>query len=165
MKLYVYRANFFTNAEAAWNRFDFLLVVVLLLDGFLSGVGGIDMKLLRILHLLRVARVIRLFKAVHFMRDLHVMWLCVVNSMWTLLWTLLFLGFSLFIAALLLVQVMHIYRVEDSPPAQVTADIIDWFGTVQDDMLVVFMGTTGGMSWGVVHDVVVLSGAFNSAIF
>merc|ERR1740121_1510661 len=103
--------------------------------------------------------------ALHFMRELHVMMLCVMNSIWTLIWTCLFLAFSLLIAGLLFVQVMNNYRIDYDLPADLEESIEMWFGTVGRAMLIVLEGSTGGIAWGIVHDVVRESGTRNSGLF
>ena len=68
LKLFAYgiRPFFYT----AWNKFDFFIVVISIIDWIVAGIDGIDasflktFQIIRVLKVLRVSRVIRLVKAV-----------------------------------------------------------------------------------------------------
>merc|ERR1740121_1716149 len=81
----------------------------------------------------------------------------------SLVWSCLFLLLTLMVSALMFVQSITTYRIDH--PNHNDDRLCEWFGSVPSAMLVLFMGTTGGMDWGDVYDVVVSTSSFNGIFY
>merc|ERR1712113_391264 len=91
---------------------------------------------------------------------------CVVGSMGSLFWATTFLTLMLMMGALVFVQGMASYRMDNPERHHEQCDAIEpMFGSVLAAMITLLQTTTGGCDWGDVYDVVRLSGTFNNVLF
>eukprot|EP00913_Durusdinium_trenchii_P007369 g6928.t1 len=107
-----------------WNVFDFLLVVLSILDTFvleyISGSTG-SLSALRVLRVLRVARVLRLLR---FFRPLWLLVIGAVDAMRALLWAWVLISILIYIFAILLTRTVGF------PHMDTDADIEQYFGNI-----------------------------------
>lgn len=66
MRMYVHRLYFFVNAGAAWNMFDFVLVLLSLVDFVVYDNHTRNVAFLRAAKFLKVVKVLRVFRAIRF---------------------------------------------------------------------------------------------------
>merc|ERR1712241_1319406 len=72
--------------------------------------------------------------------------------------------FITLIVALTLVQLMTSFRL-DNRDHENEDSIINWFGSVQRAMVMLFQSTTGGIDWGDLYDTVALAGELPALFF
>jgi len=166
INLLVHRLYFFINADWAWNIFDFIVMFLAVADSVLvrlSLADPLNVGFLRVLRMMRVSKILRIFRALRFLSEFRLMANCVLGSMISLVWSCLFLLLTLMVSALVFVQSITTFRIEH--PDHNDSHLLDWFGSVPSAMLVLFMGTTGGMDWGDVYDVVKTTSPFNGIFY
>merc|ERR1740121_440443 len=124
-------------------------------------------SVLRMARVLRIVRILRVFRAFEFVEELRVMLSCVVGSIMSLCWAMLFMTTILLVTALFMVQTMTNYRIDhqECEEDEICSKLGTLFGSVLRAMLSLMMSTTGGVDWSDFYYVVaqcgpVLSGAF-----
>lgn len=107
-----------------WNKFDFLLVVLSVLDTFVLvyiSDGSGSLSALRVLRVLRVARVLRLLR---FFRPLWLLVIGAVDAMRALLWAWVLISILIYIFAILLTRTVGF------PHKEADAEIDRYFGNI-----------------------------------
>eukprot|EP00929_Paragymnodinium_shiwhaense_P083851 TRINITY_DN44806_c0_g1_i1.p1 TRINITY_DN44806_c0_g1~~TRINITY_DN44806_c0_g1_i1.p1 ORF type:complete len:740 (-),score=105.39 TRINITY_DN44806_c0_g1_i1:7-2226(-) len=148
IKIYVHGLYFFCNEEAKWNTSDFVLVVLSILDwmGTIFGRLGIDLIFLRMLRLLKLSRALKALRIIRSLEDLRLIMDCMLGSLFSLLWCIVFLGSLLMLFSLVFVQgVANHLKIEEDPAVQ--EHFREGFGSVQLTMLTLFAATSGGSDW------------------
>jgi len=148
-----------------WNSFDFVLVVSSGFDIALSshndtsnqvGVVSTGMKTIKIMRIVRVFRVFRFFK------ELSLLALMIVDSMKSLGWAIVMVMIVVYVFAILFTDNAVEYLKTPVPGGvvQLLADgqtvqdgVAKWFGTLRATTYTLIQATLGGVSWGVVTDV------------
>merc|ERR1719330_2230646 len=99
-----------------------------------SSIRGTSMGYLRAMRLLRISRILRIVRAIQSLRELRQMAACVVGSMLSLVWAVLFLFLMLMMTSLVFVQRMTEFRLHeckgDGNDHDTCGLIYKWFGTV-----------------------------------
>lgn len=106
-----------------WNKFDFLLVVLSILDTFVLEYisdGSGSLSALRVLRVLRVARVLRLLR---FFRPLWLLVIGALDAMRALLWAWVLISILIYIFAILLTRTVGF-------PHKADAEIDRYFGNI-----------------------------------
>mmetsp|Transcript_106533 Transcript_106533/g.306333 ORF Transcript_106533/g.306333 Transcript_106533/m.306333 type:complete len:672 (+) Transcript_106533:94-2109(+) len=173
LKLIVHRMYFFINAEWPWNLFDLAVAMISIFEFLLYMwqpviSGTMNITFMRLLRVCKVAKVLRIFRSVRFLGELRMMIDCVVGSVVNLFWCLVFIGFVLYIFALLLVQGLSNVLAEGAANAVPPPDMVGifkYFGTTTRAMLTLLMSTTGGVDWQVVYELVRYMDVFLPAVF
>jgi len=169
LKLVVHGCYFFCNTEATWNVFDLCLVLIDLLDHILSlyNQQGYSIAFGRTIRVLKVARVLRFVRMIHFLSELRLMLNCLMGSVFSLMWSFALLTLLKLMFAIALVQQMA--NLLSSSKTELSHDerriIMDFFGSIEQTVLTLFMAISGGIDWAVAYDVVKLSGRIGSFIF
>merc|ERR1719469_1485696 len=97
------------------------------------------MTFMRACRILRVSKVFRIFRAIRFLSELRLMAACVVGSLGSLFWATLFLSIMLMMAALVFVQSMANFQMDNIGfEHELFKEIPDLFGSVVTAMIVLF---------------------------
>merc|ERR1740123_2279106 len=108
----------------------------------------LDLRFIRVCRVLRVSKILRVFRAFRFLFELRLMVSCVLGSLVSLMWAGLLLMLVLMIFALIFVESLIEFRIENPDLPEITTDLIDQnFGSVMTGMVKLFSCTTGGEDW------------------
>jgi len=169
LKLFVHRQYFFCNHDAGWNTFDLCLVVNDLVDRFLAlhDLQGYSMAFGRTIRVLKITRVLRFVRMVQFLSELRLMLDCLMRSVASVMWSLILLALLTFMFAIALVQhLAHTMSSDDSGlSTNVRLAIIEYFGSVEQATLTLFMSISGGMDWESSYNIIKHSGTFGSVMY
>lgn len=128
-----------------WNVFDVLLIVTACLQE-LSELT--NYTFLRSLRIFRLIRVVRSFRVMHAVKSLRLMLASVTCSLESLTWGIVFLCFLIFLAALFIQSDVE-QHVRSVGVETVNVDLLDFYGSVGDTMVTLFMTVSGGDDWRV----------------
>eukprot|EP00435_Cladocopium_sp_Y103_P050127 s3041_g15.t1 len=153
-KLAVHRFYFFLNEDWSWNTFDFLLVLLVLVENFISAVspvdptGTVNIMFIRVLRLFKLARVLRIMRTFRFFRELRLMTECVVGSMMNAVWCVALLFIVKYIFALLIAQAIvgHWFD-QGGTEGPGSAKILQFYPSVSGIMVTLLQSTTSGLDW------------------
>mmetsp|Transcript_121429 Transcript_121429/g.303025 ORF Transcript_121429/g.303025 Transcript_121429/m.303025 type:complete len:461 (-) Transcript_121429:79-1461(-) len=162
LRLFVYRGRFLQMWGWGWNLFDAMLVLSQVVEelmlasaggsgglGLAAGLGSLSPTyLVRGARLLRAARVIRVLHIVRFTEELRVLVGCIANSMKAFFWSMILLFLLIYVASLLLTQVVLVHRLENPSEIEASHELARWYGTVPGAVFSLFQGLTGGQDWG-----------------
>lgn len=170
LKWIVHKKWFFCGSDWMWNVFDFLIVLVglvqVVLDTFFTDARQVDITFLRVLRVLRITKILRIFKTLRFLPELRLMANCIAGSLGSLFWATLFLTLMLMITALVFVQSMSNFQIENPDcKHELCPQVHQMFGSVISAMIVLLETTTGGCDWSEVYEVMHLTGPLNSFLF
>lgn len=167
IKIYAYSWSFFTNKDMFWNIWDLLITLTSLVMTIVEIVertpGNPKFLFLRGIRLCKTARLLHAPQT-FWLKELHLMMLCMIKAFGTFFWTFVFMIGVALISSLYFVVAMGHYLI-DHPGSDEEDTIRSYFGNVVEGMLVFIKGAAGGAPWGTFLDVVELSGRFNSLIF
>jgi len=169
LKLFVHRQYFFCNHDAGWNTFDLCLVVNDLVDRFLAlhDLQGYSMAFGRTIRVLKITRVLRFVRMVQFLSELRLMLSCLMRSLASVMWSLILLALLTFMFAIALVQ--HLAHTISLSNSGLSTDkrlaIIEYFGSVEQATLTLFMSISGGMDWESSYNIIKHSGTFGSVMY
>lgn len=157
LKLKVHRSYYFTNEDASWNVFDMVLVVQATLDAIMTYALGGDagnITFMKLLRLLKLAKILRLFRAVRMLTELRIIFASITNSFCGLFWAFVTLALILYIFALMFVQGLTGYVIDEGVNVgPINEQIKYYFGSVQTAALTLYKCTSGGLNW---HDMYVI---------
>jgi hypothetical protein len=176
LRLYVHRLYFFVNDDMNWNMFDFILVMLSVLDQALSfllqhgrgekGGGGGNVGFMRFLRLLKLTKIFRTFRTMRFFKDLSVLLDSFRRSLLSVIWSCVLLSLMLFIFALIFVQALADYiTLEGADDFEFKSEAFRTFGSLGTSMLTLYMAVTGGNDWELYYEVVARAGTLYAALF
>jgi len=171
LKLYVHGVYYFCNDDMRWNLFDAALIGLgtsdFLLTNNAGGPRGKSGTFMRSFRLLKISKILRMLRVLRFVADLRLMIDCVAGSLLPLLWCLVILMFFWVIFALLFVQGMASYLIQNG--ASISDDkkkqSMEAFGSVEKAIFTLFQATTGGNDWGAFYDLVKPTGTLYAWLF
>jgi hypothetical protein len=148
LKIYLHRLFFFISGQWKMNFLDFFLVAYSLLEHV-----AMRLSFLRILRMFKMAKIVRMLKALTAVHDLRIMLDCLLGSFFGLFWALVLIGVLMYIYALIFVQALTEYVIENRDEISKTQqdDITTYFGSVVAGLLTVYKCLTGGMDWGDIY--------------
>lgn len=156
MRLMVFgcRAFFWSSSDWQSNIFDFLLVVLQVLDTFLEVTGASASKLswapfIRILRLFRILRLIRIFR---FFPELRMLVVSVVQSFQPLMWVFSLIFFITAVFAIVITVVVNEYKTGFSLDDWEKKDMMEqnlqeFFGSVERSVFTLYGTISGGRDW------------------
>jgi hypothetical protein len=171
MRLALHRLYFFVNADMRWNIFDFILVMMSIVDTFLILIiddgGGQNLVFMRIIRLCKLAKILRAFRAMRFFKDLAVMFESFKNSFVALFWSFIMLLFVLYVSALVFLQAMTdtLSGTGVDSDHEWKFEVEEKFGTMLATMLSLYMSVTGGNDWSVYYQVIAKAGPFYAGLY
>jgi len=137
------RLSFIVGANRRWNLFDTLIVATSLLDLVVASAPNVSVA-----RILRIIRFIRILRAVRVLRSLQTFRLMLVQmlaSLWNLVWLSVFLVFILYSAALFFMA--GVTEAYPSANEEMQAAMHEYYGSVFETMLSLFMSVSGGHDW------------------
>merc|ERR1740130_841112 len=105
------------------------------------------MSFMRVLRVLRLIRVARLVRVVRLLSELRIMVSSIVNSLKSLLFTLVLIFFLVFVMGVFLTQLVTDASKAEPDNMELRASL-KMFGTLDMACLVLFQSLTGGVDWG-----------------
>lgn len=161
--------RFFQSREKWWNFFDCFLVLLQITEEIIvlatpdsitkesassdSRQGGSDFSMLRVLRILRLIRIVRLVRLLRFVSELRTIVVSIFGSMRSLLWTIVLLFLIMYVVGIYVTQVVCDHMIElrkHNPRAfEEQLEIRDFFGTLGQSILTLYMTITGGINWRV----------------
>lgn len=141
LRALVHQFNMLLGPDRHWNVLDTFLVVVAWSEqiGEASGTSR-NMSYLRGMRLLKVAKVLRLFRLMRTFRELRSLLDSIIESVRTLLWTIVLMSGTMLIFALAFVQATLTSDDPDRGDSQ-------YWTSIGPSMLDLLMAITGGIDW------------------
>ncbi|CAJ1353287.1 unnamed protein product [Effrenium voratum] len=157
-KLTVHRLYYFWTQEWLWNVFDFVLVVLVLVENGVTALsaaevtGSYNIMFLRVLRLFKLARVFRIFRTLRFFTELRLMMECVAGSLMNAIWCVVLLFFTKYIFALLIAQSLvghwiEVAGTENAAGSSASAELLRLYPSVSQIMVTLLQSTTSGLDW------------------
>jgi len=174
LRIWVSKGFFFVNDSAAWNTFDLLLVVFSTMDcTFNWPADGNEtppnnLGYMRVFRMFKFAKILRTIRIISFVRELSMMLESFRKCIVAMFWGLVLLMFLLYVFALIFAQgvASHIAAEENYVYTQeVRQEMMDYFGSVGNSMLSLYLSVTGGNDWSVYYVVMTRIGSFYPAVF
>eukprot|EP00927_Polykrikos_kofoidii_P020174 TRINITY_DN19507_c0_g1_i1.p1 TRINITY_DN19507_c0_g1~~TRINITY_DN19507_c0_g1_i1.p1 ORF type:complete len:810 (+),score=157.52 TRINITY_DN19507_c0_g1_i1:42-2432(+) len=161
VRLAVNRHRFFYTGPWQWNIFDFVLVLLQLVDVFVEVTVGRKLSELqtaqsvknvafvRVLRVMRILRVLRLARLLQFVGELNVVTNAIIGSLRALLGTLLLLLLLVYCVGIFFTLVVTAHRVRDIQIDQRESDprLRVYWGSLWRTMLTLFESCFGGLDW------------------
>ncbi|CAE7517566.1 Cacna1i [Symbiodinium natans] len=155
--------RFLCGEDWLWGWLDLIIVLTSLWEvGFevafwiqgTSGDGGglsslTSLKVLRIVRITRIVKAARLIRIFRFVMAFRLLIASIIATLKSLLWALMLLALIIYVFAILLTQAVHTYISDpdcDLEPAELQASH-QYFGSLGQTMLSLFMSIAGGVSW------------------
>jgi len=170
LKLLAHRCYFWVNEDWSWNIFDFVIVVVSVLEALALVLGdlGFNLAFVRAYRVLRVLKVFRIFRAFQFLSELRLMVSCLVGSVMPLIWCTVMIILIILVAALVFIEMLSQHRAENRDAFQsdalhkkmLEADFL----SVGTTMMTLYQMTTGGRDWGPVYNFMGVTGVLSQLL-
>mmetsp|Transcript_126508 Transcript_126508/g.369643 ORF Transcript_126508/g.369643 Transcript_126508/m.369643 type:complete len:508 (-) Transcript_126508:106-1629(-) len=149
-RLCVYRLTFFTDKdEQGWNIFDFLIVVIGVIDTtatwILSSMGKEENQGLSVLRTMRILRVLRSCRLLRHFKHLHMLVQGFLHSMQAVSWIAVLFISVVFVAGIICTTVVGQHAEEWGPPhgSEEDAEQVDaYFGSLLRSMITMFQMVT-----------------------
>jgi len=143
MKLSLEKRLFFVGKHSGWNMFDSILVILQMFET-VHGMGNHTIMRLAVL-----GKVVRITRLLRLMRNLRLFRMMAATGQWQVMfWASVAIFTTVFMFALLATQVVETgMRYKIKTGETVPKEAMQYFGSVGQSMLTLFMATTGGMPW------------------
>eukprot|EP00928_Gymnodinium_smaydae_P041075 TRINITY_DN27812_c0_g1_i1.p1 TRINITY_DN27812_c0_g1~~TRINITY_DN27812_c0_g1_i1.p1 ORF type:complete len:943 (-),score=240.95 TRINITY_DN27812_c0_g1_i1:7-2835(-) len=154
LRITVHRQYYFTSR---WNIFDFLLVLLQVVDLIDPRQDGLNAGWLRAMRLVQASRFLVMLRTVRFIKELRLMLASLIGCVGpALIWGLLLMsGIMLFFSVVFVGAAAWAMKEADDDQQKALRSN---FGSVQVSMITLFKAVSGGDDWGNIYDVVVHSG-------
>jgi len=160
VKVYALSWTFWSGSEVSWNLFDIFVVVLMILDFFVSVSQPTaesslwsQGQVLRVLRVLRVVRFMRSVRQLRFFMQLRIMIQSIMFSLRPLLWATIVLVGMFYMFGIILTQgVIDSLKEHDSWDDESSAELRSCFGTLEGTALSLFQAMSGGINWGELFD-------------
>jgi len=153
--------KYFIGPGWKWNIFDFLLVMMQLVEvaGMFttqheskSAPPTANVSYLRLLRILRLFRVLRLVRLLQFIGELNTIISSITNSMRPLFWTMILLLLMVYVVGIVFTQMVFNHRMEKIMADDLESNENDraleyWFGTLWRTILSLYEAILGGTDW------------------
>eukprot|EP00746_Dinoflagellata_sp_MGD_P150084 gnl/MRDRNA2_/MRDRNA2_82014_c0_seq1.p1 gnl/MRDRNA2_/MRDRNA2_82014_c0~~gnl/MRDRNA2_/MRDRNA2_82014_c0_seq1.p1 ORF type:complete len:628 (-),score=82.75 gnl/MRDRNA2_/MRDRNA2_82014_c0_seq1:27-1910(-) len=120
------------------------------------------MKLMRITRIVRILRILKAFRSFHQLRNLVS---AVVNSFWSLIWSVTLLAIVQIVGSIFMAQSLQGFLQDESADAAIRETIYMYFGNWSRSFITMFEISIWGGTWGRCGRVVIFSVSRNYAIF
>lgn len=154
LKIVVHGSGMFFSPERNWNIFDMFVVIAGYAEVGLHSVE-LDFTCMRVLRLLKVGKALRALKAAPHLKELRLMLGSVLDCILPLFWALLLICLFLVIAALIFVQTITNFRIDNA--GRIDDDLRDrlntTFGSVGMAMMTTLQASTGALSWADIYNI------------
>lgn len=160
VRVVAYGCRFFYAESWRWNMFDFILVVIQILDELSSRIANesaADHELsdmgnftfLRVLRIMRLIRIVRLIRILRLIQELRTIVISILGSLRSLFWTVLLLFVLVYIFAVFVTQQVIDYRLSQKAAGEMEHDerLIYLFGSLSRAILSMYQAISGGLDW------------------
>jgi len=137
------RMSFLIGANWRWNYFDMLIVATSFVDLLAASAPNVSVS--RILRIVQFVRILRVVRVMRFVKSLRLMLIQMLASMWHLVWIAFFLIFILYSSAIFFMS--GITEAYPSAGEDMQALMHEYYGSVLETMLSLFMSVSGGDDW------------------
>mmetsp|Transcript_107639 Transcript_107639/g.278675 ORF Transcript_107639/g.278675 Transcript_107639/m.278675 type:complete len:664 (+) Transcript_107639:99-2090(+) len=161
LRAIVHGRNFFARKHLFWHAFDSFLVISQLVEecmvfvvevGLVASSKGSSMtsnfSILRIMRILRLIRVMRLVRILRLIGELRTLVMSILGSLRSLIWAVVLLFMMMYVMGVYLTQVVLDARIDSGKSDVALTPLVDYFGSLGDTILSVYMAVTGGVDWG-----------------
>eukprot|EP00930_Biecheleria_cincta_P001943 TRINITY_DN103019_c0_g1_i1.p1 TRINITY_DN103019_c0_g1~~TRINITY_DN103019_c0_g1_i1.p1 ORF type:complete len:613 (+),score=88.57 TRINITY_DN103019_c0_g1_i1:64-1839(+) len=153
--------NYFAGVDGAWNRLDFMIVVVSSLEEVVNRIGmkslpTDQMRVIRVLRLARTCRAIKIVRVLRMVGPLRALLLSIAHALPAVMWTLTLLLCVLFCCGTIYAQAVGDFCREEAAMAIGHVDVVpncnsqdmkDLWGSLGRSMLTLYMSIVGGVDW------------------
>jgi len=150
LRIHVHKWSIFTGAHWKWNVFDQSVVIMQLVEIFMTAIVGRREGLpvsTNILRLLRVVRIVRLLRIVRFIPELNKLVYLIMGSLWPFLWTITLLLLMIYILAVCFTQLVAEHWSQRDESLPVHMELNTFYGSLWTSVLSLFAATSGGVDW------------------
>ncbi|CAJ1400977.1 unnamed protein product [Effrenium voratum] len=158
--------TYFTNSDWRWNWLDFVIVVTswgewalslyfeltVHTEGFERFTGMSGLRMLRIIRITRLVKIARLARVLRFIMALRTLTQSILYTLKSLIWAMVLLMLIVYTFAVLFTQVVNDYM-NDPDSSMTDRERVageEYFGSLLQAMLSLYMSIAGGVSWEVV---------------
>merc|ERR1712032_1481846 len=151
------RWSFVFSEDWRWNFFDSLLVVSAVYDqvAFFNRMssgsdegGGSNFTFVRIVRLMKMLKLLRVVRIMKSFRELRLLMNSIIGSVKSLVWSVLLIVMITYIFGICFLQGATGYLMDVGAETRLDAENVrNYWGSLQDSMLSLYMATTSGESW------------------
>lgn len=147
---------FFQPPDHVWNVFDLTIVVLSLLEVMLFIVQrfrGVTLEnsqnllYVRMIRIVRTARIFRVIRIFNFFRSLRLLLFSVLNTLRSLLWTMVLLLIILYTFGVIFTQAATQLLIADGKDDPDLEELDRYYGSVGRSVYTLFMSITNGVDW------------------
>jgi len=146
--------RFFLTTTWGWNVLDTLIVVISAVEVGLdlqTDSGTTNFGYVRMIRIARTVRILRIVRIMKYFRSLRILIYSVLNTLRSLMWTLLLLVIILYVFGLIFTQSTTQYRLDEMAKSNEASSsnqlLCRYFGTLFRSIFTLFKCITGGLSW------------------
>mmetsp|Transcript_41854 Transcript_41854/g.119430 ORF Transcript_41854/g.119430 Transcript_41854/m.119430 type:complete len:346 (+) Transcript_41854:3-1040(+) len=148
--MFVEGCRFWSGAHMGWNFFDLVIVLISGLEIVLSSIDfgrQYSLTSIRLLRIVRTVRLLRVVRVMKYFRSLRILVYSVMNTLRSLVWTLLMLVMILYLFGIIFTQAVtyHTATTESPDPR-----LMDYYGSLGASILTLFKSIAGGVDWEIV---------------
>jgi len=152
LRLAAERSLFIFGPDVRWNILDSLLVISSIVDLGVNGMEGGAVSNMTTARILRIVRFIRLFRMAHAVREctsFRVVVLGILESMMSLYWCFIIVGFIIYMYAVFFMHgVTEYFRsVGGMREDDISLQLQFYWGSMRKSMITLFMVISGGVDW------------------
>jgi len=146
MRVYAYKMMFFLGPDFKWNYFDFVLVLISVVEEILP---IFDFASLRVLRGVRMVRVLRLMRVMRFFRELRVMVYSLVQSFFAITWALIVLLILMYLFGIVVMQGVTLELRHDDPQPETAIRVAarSRYSNMFQTLLTLLACITSGVDW------------------
>eukprot|EP00929_Paragymnodinium_shiwhaense_P083788 TRINITY_DN44758_c0_g1_i1.p1 TRINITY_DN44758_c0_g1~~TRINITY_DN44758_c0_g1_i1.p1 ORF type:complete len:661 (+),score=102.15 TRINITY_DN44758_c0_g1_i1:238-2220(+) len=150
LRLRISGCQFFLSPEDRnWNTFDFVLVMLSVIDFVMARVGGGVGSVGSTLKTIKMLRIVRLFRVFRFFKELSLLALMIADSIKSLCWALVMLTIILYVFAICFTQTTSEFvRLQGGGIDHNTRILQKQWGSLATSVYHLIMSMLGGISWG-----------------
>jgi len=150
-----YKGKLFFTTCLHWHYFQIILLVVqswemiLIMREWWLGIQFPEgtRQWFRFVSMVRVLRVFNVLDHLDFTAELHLLLASMHGSMYSLLWSALFMLIPMFIISMIMTQVVADFRINSGTDFHEMDNLMFYYGTLDKSMFALFWSISGGLSW------------------
>jgi len=152
LRLLAERSLFVNGGDWKWNLLDTILVICSLGDLIANGLSGgaaSNLSMARLLRIFRFMRILRIIRVMRFFQSFRVMVFSIIHSMSSLFWVFVVILFVEYCFGIFFLHgaVEYFALPESSRSDESETDMKNYFGSIAEVLLTLFMCITGGVDW------------------
>lgn len=151
IRICAYGDSFFHGDKRAWNIFDFVLVMLQVVDQVASRLDSkqyaLNFSFLRCLRAVKNIRILRMVRMCRFITELRILLVVIGGSFRATFWTiflLLLVTYSFSITIMVFIRSRMMSKAFDPEENE---GVYEFYGSVPDTMWTLYMAISGGIEW------------------